>query len=212
VDALLQDLKHSLRTFARSPGFTIAAIAALALGIGANTAIFSVVNAVLLKPVPFPDPDRFVFVMTTSPQGSFPAGSPAKFAQYRKETSILDEVSAFRMGIVNYTGAGTPEQLRNGQVSADYFRLAGIPISLGRTFTRDEDLPKGEHVVLLSQGLWKRRFGGDPSVLGRTMQLSGDPYVIIGVLNESPNARVLEPNPEVWTPFQLDPNSSDHGN
>jgi predicted permease len=212
VDALLQDLKHSLRTFARSPGFTIAAIAALALGIGANTAIFSVVNAVLLKPVPFPDPDRFVFVMTTSPQGSFPAGSPAKFAQYRKETSILDEVSAFRMGIVNYTGAGTPEQLRNGQVSADYFRLAGIPISLGRTFTRDEDLPKGEHVVLLSQGLWKRRFGGDPSVLGRTMQLSGDPYVIIGVMNESPNARVLEPNPEVWTPFQLDPNSSDQGN
>ncbi len=212
MDTLLQDLKHSLRTFVRSPGFTIAAIAALALGIGANTAIFSVVNAVLLKPVPFPDPDRFVFVMTTSPQGNFPAGSPAKFAQYRQETSILDDVSAFRMGVVNYTGAGTPEQLRNGQVSADYFRLAGIPISLGRTFTRDEDLPKGEHVVVLSQGLWKRRFGSDPSVLGRTMQLSGDPYVIIGVLNESPNARVLEPNPEVWTPFQLDPNSSDHGN
>src|SRR5215471_559518 len=212
MDTLLQDLKHSLRTFAGSPGFTIAAIAALALGIGANTAIFSVVNAVLLKPVPFPDPDRFVFVMTTSPQGSFPAGSPAKYAHYRKETTILDDVSAFRMGVVNYTGAGTPEQLRNGQVSADYFRLAGMPISRGRTFTREEDLPNGEHVVVLSQGLWKRRFGSDPSVIGRTMQLSGDPYVIIGVLNESPNARVLEPNPEVWTPFQLDPNTSDQGN
>jgi putative ABC transport system permease protein len=211
MDSLLQDLKHSLRTLVRSPGFTIAAIAALALGIGANTAIFSVVNAVLLKPVPFPDPDRFLYIMNTSPQGSGPGASPAKFAHFRQQTSILQDISAFRIGVVNYTGAGTPEQLRNGQVSADYFRLAGIPISLGRTFTREEDLPNGEHVVLLSQGLWKRRFGGDPSVIGRTMQLSGDPYVIIGVLNESPNARVLEPNPEVWTPFQLDPNTADQG-
>jgi putative ABC transport system permease protein len=211
MDTLLQDLKHSLRTFVRSPGFTVAAIAALALGIGANTAIFSVVNAVLLKPVPFPDPDRFVYVMSTSPQGSGQGASPAKFAHFRQQTSVLQDVSAFRIGIVNYTGGGEPEQLRNGQVSGDYFRLAGIPISLGRTFTRDEDLPNGPHVVVLSQGLWKRRFGGDPSVIGRTMQLSGDPYVIIGVLNESPNVRVLEPNPEVWTPFQLDPNTADQG-
>jgi putative ABC transport system permease protein len=211
VDTLLQDLKHSLRTFVRSPGFTIAAIAALALGIGANAAIFSVVNAVLLKPVPFPDPDRFLYIMNTSPQGSGPGASPAKFAHFRKQTEILQDISAFRIGVVNYTGGGAPEQLRNGQVSADYFRLAGIPISVGRTFSREEDLPNGEHVVVLSQGLWKRRFGSDPSVIGRTMQLSGDPYVIIGVLNESPKARVLEPNPEVWTPFQLDPNSSDQG-
>jgi putative ABC transport system permease protein len=211
MDTLFQDLKHSLRTFLRSPGFTIAAIAALALGIGANTAIFSVVNAVMLKPVPFPDPDRFVYLMNTSPQGGGPGASPAKFAHWRQQTSVLQDVSAFRIGVVNYTGGGTPEQLRNGQVSADYFRLAGIPISLGRTFTREEDLPNGAHVAVLSQGLWKRRFGGDPSVIGRTMQLSGDPYVIIGVLNESPKVRVLEPNPEVWTPFQLDPNTADQG-
>jgi len=211
VDALLQDLRQSFRSFRLSPGFTLAAIAALALGIGANTAIFSVVNAVLLKPVPFPDPDRFVYVMSTSPQGSGQGASPAKFAHFRKQTDVLQDVSAFRIGIVNYTGGGTPEQLRNGQVSADYFRLAGIPISQGRTFTREEDLPNGPHVVVLSQGLWKRRFGSDPAVLGRTMQLSGDPYVIIGVLNESPNVRVLEPNPEVWTPFQLDPNTADQG-
>jgi predicted permease len=211
MDILFQDLKHSLRAFAGSPGFTLAAVAALALGIGANTAIFSVVNAVLLKPVPFPDPDRFVYLMNTSPQGSGPGASPAKFAHWRQQTSVLQDVSAFRMGIVNYTGAGTPEQLRNGQVSADYFRLAGIPVSQGRTFTREEDLPNGPHVVILSQGLWKRRFGGDPAVIGRTMQLSGDPYVIVGVMNETPKARVLEPNPEVWTPFQLDPNTADQG-
>jgi putative ABC transport system permease protein len=190
----------------------MAAVAALALGIGANTAIFSVVNAVLLKPVPFPDPDRFVMFMNTGPQGSNPAASPAKFAHYRQQTEVMKDVSAFRMGIVNYTdGGGLPEQLRSGQVSADYFRLAGIPLSRGRTFSPEEDRPGGDHVVVLSQGLWKRRFGSDPSVIGKTMSLSGDPYVIIGILNESPNVRVLEPNPEVWIPFQLDPNSSDQG-
>jgi putative ABC transport system permease protein len=211
MEAFLRDLRHSLRMFRQSPSFTIAAVAALALGIGANTAIFSVVNAVLLKPVPFPDPDRFLMFMNTSPQGSGPAASPAKFAHYRQQTSIVQDVSAFRMGVVNYTGGGSPEQLRSGQVSADYFRLAGIPISRGRTFTADEDRPNGERVAVLSQGLWKRRFGSDPSVIGKTMTLSGDAYVIVGILNESPNVRVLEPNPDVWIPFQLDPNSSDQG-
>jgi predicted permease len=170
-----------------------------------------VVNAVLLKPVPFPDPDRFVMFMNTGPQGSNPAASPAKFAHYRQQTEVMKDVSAFRMGVVNYTDGGFPEQLRSGQVSADYFRLAGIPLSRGRTFSAEEDRPGGNHVVVLSQGLWKRRFGSDPSVIGKTMSLSGDPYVIIGILNESPNVRVLEPNPEVWIPFQLDPNSSDQG-
>jgi ABC-type antimicrobial peptide transport system permease subunit len=211
MEAFWRDLRHSLRMFRQSPSFTIAAVAALALGIGANTAIFSVVNAVLLKPVPFPDPDRFVIFMNTSPQGGGPAASPAKFAHYRDQTSIVHDVSAFRMGVVNHTGSGSPEQLRSGQVSADYFRLAGIPISRGRTFTAEEDRPGGERVAVLSQGLWKRRFGSDPSVIGQTMTLSGDTYVIVGVLNESPNVRVLEPNPEVWIPFQLDPNSTDQG-
>jgi putative ABC transport system permease protein len=211
MEAFLRDVTHSLRMFRQSPSFTLAAVAALALGIGANTAIFSVVDAVLLKPVPFPDPDRFLMFTNTSPQGSNQAASPAKFAHYREQTGIVQDVSAFRLGVVNYTGGGFPEQLRSGQVSADYFRLAGIPISRGRTFTDDEDRPNGERVVLLSQGLWKRRFGSDPSVIGKTMTLGGDVYAVIGVLNESPNVRVLEPNPDVWIPFQLDPNSTDQG-
>ena len=115
MEAFLQDLKHSLRTFRQSRGFTMAALAALALGIGADTAIFSVVNAVLLKPVPFPDPDRFVMFMNTGPQGSNPAASPAKFAHYRLQTEVMKDVSAFRMGVVNYTDGGFPEQLRSGQ-------------------------------------------------------------------------------------------------
>jgi predicted permease len=211
VETLIQDVRHALRMFRQNMAFTCAAVAALALGIGANTAIFSVVYAVLLRPLPFPDPDRFLIFMNTGPQGANPGASPAKFAHYRQQTDVLQDISAFRMGIVNFTDGGFPEQLRSGQVSVDYFRLAGIPLSNGRTFTADEDKPGGDHVVLLSQGLWKRRFAGDPSVIGKTMSLSGDPYVVIGVLNESPNARVLEPNPDVWIPFQLDPNTTDQG-
>ena len=211
METFFRDLKHSLRMFRQSPSFTIAAVAALALGIGANTAIFSVVNAVLLKPVPFPDPDRFVMFMNTSPQGSGPGASPAKFAHWRQETSVIQDTSAFRVGVVNYTGGEFPEQLRSGQVSASYFRLAGIPVVRGRTFSAEEDLPNGERVAVLSQGLWKRRFGSDPSVVGKTISLSGDPHVVIGVLGQNFNPEALEPNPEVWVPFQLDPNSTDQG-
>src|SRR5437867_10311441 len=135
--------------FRQSRAFTAAAVAALALGIGANTAIFSVVNAVLLKPVPFPDPDRFLFFMNTGPQGSNPGASPAKFAHYRQQTDVMQDISAFRMGVVNYTDGGFPEQFRSGQVSADYFRLAGLPLSRGRSFTSEEDRPGGPRVVVL---------------------------------------------------------------
>src|ERR1035438_1321464 len=120
METLLQDLKHSLRIFRQSPGFTVAAIAALTLGIGTNTAIFSVVNSVLLKPAPFPDPDRMVFFMNTSPQGSDQGASPTKFQHWREQTSVVQDVSAFRNGVVNLTGGGFPEQLKSAQVSADY--------------------------------------------------------------------------------------------
>lgn len=166
MEAFFKDFAHSLRMFRRSPGFTIAAVLALTLGIGTNTAIFTVVNAVLLKPVPFPDPDRLVMLMNTSPQGSFSAGSPAKFAHWRGQTSVLQDVSAFRTGVVNYTGGEVPEQLRSGQVSADYFRLFGTPLVRGRGFSAEEDRPGGDKVAVISQGLWARRFGSDPGVLG----------------------------------------------
>src|SRR5688572_26441584 len=125
MEPFLKDLKHSFRMFRQSPAFTMAAVAALALGIGANTAIFSIVNTVLLKPVPFPDPDNLVMMMNTSPQGQGPAASPAKFAHWRRQSDVLQDVSAFRTGLVNYTGGDVPEQLRSSQVSADYFRLFG---------------------------------------------------------------------------------------
>src|SRR5204862_6008859 len=112
MDAFLKDLQHSLRMFRRSAGFTIAAVAALTLGIGTNTAIFTVVNAVLLKPIPFPEPDRLVIFQTTSPQGSGNAASPAKFAAWSRQDSVVEDAAAFRSGVVNYTGSDFVEQLK----------------------------------------------------------------------------------------------------
>src|ERR1039457_7493392 len=132
METLIQDLKHSLRIFRQSPGFTAAAIAALTLGTGTNPAIVSVVNSVLLKPAPFPDPDRMVFFMNPSPQGSGQGASPTKFQHWREQTSVVQDVSAFRNGVVNLTGGGSPEQLKSAQVSADYFRLFGATPFRGR--------------------------------------------------------------------------------
>ena len=211
MEAFLQDLRHSMRMFAQSRAFTVSAVAALALGIGANTAIFSVVNTVLLKPIPFPEPDHLVMLETTSPEGPGPIGSPAKFNYWREQVSVVKDVAAFRDGVVNYTGGEFPEQLRSAQVSADYFRLFGAPIIRGRAFSVEEDLPHGEKVALISHGLWVRRFGSDPSVIGKTISLSGDPYLVIGIIGREFDVAEFGPPPEVWIPFQLDPNSVDQG-
>ncbi len=211
METFLQDLKHSLRLFRQSPGFTIAAVAALALGIGTNTAIFSVVNSVLLKPAPFPEPDRLVLFMNTSPQGSGPAASPAKFMHWRQQSSVVQDVSAFRSNIVNLTGGTFPEQLRSEEVTADFFRLFGTPIIRGRTFTTEEALPRGDRVVLLSEGLWKRRFAGDPQIVGRTVPLDGEPFMVIGIVGERFDFQDFGPAPDVWVAFQLDPNTTDQG-
>jgi putative ABC transport system permease protein len=211
METFLQDLKYSLRLFRQSPGFTVAAVAALALGIGTNTAIFSVVNSVLLKPAPFPDPDRLVLFMNTSPQGSGPAASPAKFQHWRQQASVVQDVSAYRSGVVNLTGGEFPEQLRSAQVSADNFRLFGASTYKGRTFTPEEDRPHGDRVAVLSHGFWARRFSSDPQVIGKTISLGGDPHTVIGIIAPGFDFREFGPAPDVWVPFQLDPNTSDQG-
>jgi putative ABC transport system permease protein len=211
VELLIQDLKHAFRMFRQNRAFTAAAVAALALGIGANTAIFSVVSAVLLKPVPFPDPDRVVLFMNTSPQGSGPAASPAKFALWRQQATVVQDATAFRTNVVNYTGGQFPEQLRAGQVSADYFRLFGARLVMGRTFTPEEDRPGGEKVAVLTHGLWTRRFSADPAIIGTTLSLSGEPYVVIGVIGPEFDIAEFGQEPDLWIPFQLDPNTVDQG-
>ena len=210
LESLAKDLKGSLRMFAQSPAFTVAAVAALTLGIGANTAIFSVVNAVLLKPVPFPDADRLVMFMNTSPQGSGPAASPAKFQHYRQQDSVVQDVSAFRTGIVNYTGGTFPEQLRSAQISAEFFRLFGAPVIRGRSFTAEEDRPGGGDVVILSARFWESRFNRAEDLIGRSISLGGEPHTVVGILGEF-NFDDISQTPQIWTPFQLDPNTADQG-
>jgi putative ABC transport system permease protein len=212
METFLQDLKHSVRMFGQSKVFTATAILALALGIGANTAVFSIVNTVLLKPVPFPDPDRIVMFMNVTPNAPAPwmGASPAKFQHWRSLSTVQD-AAAFHAVAVNYTGGQAPEQLQTAQVSADYFKLFGAPIIRGRTFTREEDLPNGEKVVVISYGFWKRHFAGDPNILGKTISLSGEPHVIVGVIGPEFDVREFGPAPDLWTAFQLDPNSTDRG-
>src|SRR5262245_31567175 len=211
METFLQDFKQSLRMFAKSPAFTLAAVAALTLGIGVNTAIFSVVNAVLLRPVSFPDPDRLVVFMNMNQNGQGgPAASPAKFQHYREQKAVVQDVSAYRTGVVNYTGVGVPEQLRSGQVSADFFRLFGAPVVLGRTFTAEEDLPDRPKVAILSSRFWTSRFNADPDIIGKPISLSGDTYTIVGVLGEF-HFEDFGPAPQVWVPFQLDPYTKDQG-
>jgi predicted permease len=216
MGTFFQDMTHSIRMFRKSPGFTITALAALALGIGATTAIFSVVNAILLKPMPVFDPDRFVMLMNTyvsdkGVSGSGPAASPAKFAHWRAQSSVLQDVSAFRTGVMNYTGGEVAEQLRSMQMSADSFKVWGLPILRGRGFSAEDDAPNGPHVALISQDVWARRFANDPQILGKTISLSGDPYTVIGVVASNPAALEFGPPTEVYVPFQLDPNTSDQG-
>jgi putative ABC transport system permease protein len=209
-EPFFKDLKHSLRMFRQSPAFTLAAVAALTLGIGANTAIFSVVNAVLLKPVAVPDPDRVVIFMNVSPRGSGPAASPAKFAHYRQQTEIVEDVAAFNTGVVNYTSGSFPEQLKSGRVSADFFKLVRAPVLLGRTFTADEDTPNGPRVAVIGRQLWESRFNADPNIAGKPISIGGEPYTIVGVLGNF-DFREFGPSPQVWLLFQFDPNTADQG-
>jgi predicted permease len=209
-ETFLKDLRHSLRMFTQSPAFSLAAVAALTLGIGANTAIFSVVNAVLLKPVAFPDPDRVVVFMNVTPRGSGPAASPAKFAHYQQQSDVVEDVSAFNTGVVNYTGGTFPEQLRSGRVSANFFKLTGAPFVQGRAFTADEDRPNGPRVAVISRQLWETRFNADPAIVGKAIGIGGEPYEIVGVLGTF-DFREFGPTPQVWTLFQFDPNTTDQG-
>jgi putative ABC transport system permease protein len=213
MDHFLQDVRQSVRMLWRSPGFTMAVVAALALGIGANTAIFSVINTVLLKPLPYPDPNRLMVFTNTSPQGSGPGASPTKFNLWRQQTGAFQDVSAFRFSVVNLTGGADAEQIASGQVSADFFRLFGAPMVAGRTFTAEEDRPNGGHVVVLSQGFWKRHSGGNSTLLGQTLSINGDPHVVIGIVGPFDTEAIHGPSgpPDVWLPFQIDPNSAMQG-
>src|SRR5262245_20620877 len=211
MENLIADVRHALRQLWHAPSFTVAAVAALALGIGVNVAIFSVVNAVLLQPVPFPDAERLVFFETASAQGAGPGASPAKFAHWSKQTEVIQDPAAFNTGIMNLTDGATPEQVKTGRISVNAARLFGMPIVRGRAFSAADDAPKGPKVVLISQGLLNRHFGGNADLVGKTISLSGESYEVIGVVGQNFRFEDLGPQPDVWVPFQLDPETTDQG-
>ena len=206
---LFADLRYAFRTLARAPGFTAVALLTLALGIGANTAIFSVVDAVLLRPLPYEGGDRLVWVWENNLSKGMPLNpaSPGNLNAWRNETSVFESISAFDGQSFNLTDHGVPQRVIGGKVFADFFDVFGIRPALGRTFRHDEDRAGADPVVLLSHGLWQRRFGGDPSIVGRSITIDGKSHAVVGVIQGG------QPVPlslfELFIPFALDAAQAD---
>jgi putative ABC transport system permease protein len=202
---LIHDLRHSIRLLLRTPGFTIVAALTLALGIGANTAIFTVVNALLLRPLPYAHADRLVMVWQDLRARGGPAdewATPGNYADWRRETGIFQTLAVIAGWRPTLTGAAEPEPLPGEQVSHEYFDVLGVTPAIGRTFSPQDDVPNARRVAVLGHGLWQRRFGGDPAAVGRVVTLGGEPHEIIGVL--PPGFRPIVAAPaEVWRPLRL---------
>ncbi|MGB6876237.1 MAG: ABC transporter permease [Candidatus Acidiferrales bacterium] len=185
MSTLLQDIRYALRMLAKSPGFLAIAILTLALGIGANTALFSVVNGVLLNPLPYPQPERlFTIYSRTSAFGESSISYP-NFLDWQRDNNSFSALGAYRSDSFNMTGAGEPERLRTEMVSADFFLILGVQPVIGRLFTAQDDHAGAAPVVLLSEGLWRRRFGGSAQILSQSLSLNGTSYTVIGVIPSS---------------------------
>jgi len=182
METLLDDVRLAFRRLRKTPGFTLVALATLALGIGANTALFSVVHAVLLRPLPFREPDRLFSVYTRhTSTDRYPFQLP-EFCDYRDQNRTFSALAGFANWNANLTGDGPAERLAGLRVSGDFFDLLGTSPALGRALRADDDAPGHEKVVVLSHGLWQRRFGGDPAVVGRSLAMNGEPFTVVGVL------------------------------
>ncbi|UCC72811.1 MAG: ABC transporter permease [Gemmatimonadota bacterium] len=200
--ATAQDVRYTLRSLRNNPGFTTVAVLTLALGIGANTAIFSVVNGVLLRPLPYQDPDRLIRIFEIEPRGGWWfTFSPPNFMSLRDEATLLEDVAAYRETSVTLTGEGDPERLPAMRVSTGFFELLGTPLQLGRSFLPEEEVTGAEPVVILSHAVWQRRFGGDRDVLGRTIILSDVPRTVVGIA--PPTLRFGPDTPELWLPQEF---------
>src|SRR6266404_960161 len=185
METLLRDIRYGIRSLSKRPGFTAIALLALALGIGANTAIFSLVNAVLLQPLPFAEPNRLVWVWGNISNGGNRASvSPLDFLDYRKQNTTFEEFAA-SFGIplpVNLTGNGEPERLTAAGVTGNYFQALGAKPAFGRTFLIENESTGQDQVAVLSYGLWQKRFGGDPAILNKTITLDGKACAVMGVM------------------------------
>jgi putative ABC transport system permease protein len=208
LETLLQDMRFGLRMLGKNPGFTAVAVLTLALGIGANTAIFSVVSKVLIDPLPYPDADRIVMLERVFPQNTSEITSIPKYMVWRQQTQVFESVAISDWGGpgLNLTGGERPEQVPGIHASAGYFQVLGVPMALGRPYTADEDRPGGPHVAVISYRLWRGRFGGDPDILGKSIEVEGKACDVIGVTGANFSTRLPT---DIWVPLQADPNSND---
>ncbi|HEX6107349.1 MAG TPA: ABC transporter permease [Gemmatimonadales bacterium] len=201
MDSFRQDLRFALRSLARTPGFALAAVATLALGIGANTAVFSVVHAVLLRPLPFEAADRLVMVWGRHVTIGRETASLPDFLDWRRDARRFEGMAAVTQTRYNLAGDGEPEVIRGARATAALFPLLGVGATVGRVFVGDEERGGASRVVVLSDGFWRRRYGANPDVVGRSIQLSGVPHIVIGV---APPALRLQHDVDVWAPLVTD--------
>ena len=209
-----QDIRFGIRMLLKNPGTTAIAVFTLALAIGANTAIFSVVNAVLLRPLPYQNPERLVALWAKVPEHGRWRTTPANFFDWKKQNTVFEDMAAFGQWTMTLTGAGEPEQLLGARVGSGYFSVVGVAPVLGRAFTNEEYEPGKGQVVILGHAFWQRRYAGDPTLINRSITLNGSPYVVVGVMppgiypaRPTPGGRIsFEQNEEqFWTPMSFSP-------
>jgi len=208
------DVRFGLRALRRNPGFATVAVLTLALGIGASAAIFSVLNAVLLRPLPWAEPERAVMIWSKWTAFDKTWVATGEVVDYRRRSKTLSEVAAWSDGQINITGDGEPERVSYAAISSNLFSTLGTGPLMGRAFTASEDLPNGPDLAVLGHGLWKRRYASDSSILGKKILLNGRPFEVVGVMPPDFVLPTDFQNPEpsqLWTPLQMDPASTDHG-
>src|SRR5262245_7493406 len=200
---MISDLRFALRQLRKSPGFTFVAVLTLALGIGANTAIFTVFDALLLKPLPFAKPEQLVRIYSTGPQQDDAPVSPANFLDWQQQNLVFQEIAVYSGNAFTMLGGEAPERLWGARVSAGFFNLLRVQPSLGRSFRGEEDAYGHNQVVILSHQLWQKRFGGRNDIIGQSLTLNDKNLTIVGVMP----ADFTYPNPqiELWTPMAFSP-------
>ncbi len=211
MSQLAQDFRYALRTLGKSPGFTAVAVLTLGLAIGANTAIFSIANALLLKPLPFPEPGRLLQVVRRYQGENEPSMSIPKFLFVREHARSFAHLTTYDMlgSGFNLAGEGRPERIVGSRVSRDFLQVLDARPALGRDFLAEEDRPGARRVVILGDGLFHRRFGGDPGIVGRAVRLNGESFTVVGVM---PPGFGFPARAEIWTPLQIDPASTERAN
>jgi len=203
MENLLQDVRYSIRMLRKNPGFTLVAMIALALGIGANSAIFSVVNAILLRPLPFKDPAGLVRIWGKFDKSGIPKNwiSEPELLDLKEQSQSFEDLAAYETSGANLTGTGDPVRVKMASVNASLFSILGVQARIGRTFANEEDQPGRDKVVLIADALWRSRFGSDPALVGKTLGLSGTTYTVIGIM---PSGFQFPDQDELWIPLAID--------